>query len=69
MFAAELIAEEVIEGRHRLPLHRTRYVRAEVQRDADLAVPEHLVDHLGVDAQLQQQRLGTVAQVEEDLAA
>ena len=50
MFAAELVAEEVVEGRHRLLLHRSGYVRVEVEGDADLAVPEHLTDHLGMDA-------------------
>ncbi len=65
MLAAELVFEETVEGRYRLLLHRSGYVRVEVQRDADLAVAEHLADHLGMDAQLEQQRRRAVAQVVE----
>jgi hypothetical protein len=54
MLQAELVAEEGIEGRHHLLLHRSGSMGVQVQRDTDLAVPEHLADDLRVDPQLQQ---------------
>jgi hypothetical protein len=63
LLAAVLVTEEVVEGRHRLLLQRSGYVGVQVQRDADLAVSEHLADHFGMDTQLQQQCRHAVAEV------
>jgi hypothetical protein len=57
---AAVLVTKRSSSRYRLLLHRSGYVGIQVQRDADLAVPEHLADHFEMDVQLKQQRRGAV---------